>query len=150
MSAPGSAGFVTVTIGNQLFGIPVLQVQDVFVPVSVTAVPLAPPEVGGVLNLRGRIVTVIDMRKRLGLPNRERQGAALAIGIERSGEHYGLLIDDVGDVLELDPNDIEPVPQTLDTKWRTISKGVYRLENSLLVVLDVDRLMTFERSLRAA
>lgn len=149
-NATGTTSYVSVTLSNQLFGIPVLQVQDVFAPIAITCVPLAPPEVGGVLNLRGRIVTVIDMRKRLGLPNREGRRGSLAIGIERGGESYGLLVDDVGDVLALPSTEMQGVPATLDAKWRAVSKGVYRLENSLLVVLDIDRLMVFERSLQAA
>jgi hypothetical protein len=80
--------YVTVMIGGQLFGLPISRVQDVFVPDRLTRVPLAPPEVAGVLNLRGRIVTTIDMRRRLGLPPRNDNKPSMAVGIELRGEHY--------------------------------------------------------------
>ena len=94
--------YVTAMVGDQLFGLPILRVQDVFVPARVTRVPLAPPEIAGVLNLRGRIVTLIDLRCRLGLPPRAGSGALMAIGVEVRGESYGLLIDSIGEVLKLD------------------------------------------------
>jgi purine-binding chemotaxis protein CheW len=93
--------YVTALIGGQLFGLPILRVQDVFAPERLTAVPLSPPEVAGVLNLRGRIVTLIDMRCRLGLGSRENGQQSMAIGVESRGESYGLLIDNVGEVLKL-------------------------------------------------
>src|SRR5579864_2205112 len=88
--------YITAMIGGQLFGLPILRVQDVFIPERLTRVPLAPPEVAGVLNLRGRIVTLIDMRRSLGLGERADPGPPVAIGVERAGESYGLLIDSVG------------------------------------------------------
>jgi purine-binding chemotaxis protein CheW len=139
--------YITIGLGGQLFGIAIGDVEDVFTPGRITAVPLAPPDVGGVLNLRGRIVTVIDLRRRLGLP----PGApSMAVGIDRGGEGYGLLVDSVGEVLAIEADQIEPMPENLDAEWRAASKGVYRLEDRLMVVLDVDLLMNFNRSLRAA
>src|SRR6516165_4513157 len=91
--------YVTVTLDGQLFGLPISRVQDVFMPDRLTRVPLAPPEIAGVLNLRGRIVTAVDMRCRLGLPRRDDGRPAMAVGIESKGESYGLLIDAVGEVL---------------------------------------------------
>src|SRR5438128_6677921 len=89
--------YVTAMIGGQLFGLPIQRVQDVFIPERLTRVPLAPPEIAGVLNLRGRIVTLIDMRDRLGLGKRDADAAPMAIGVEMGGESYGLLIDGVGE-----------------------------------------------------
>src|SRR5476651_2870051 len=94
--------YVTAMIGGQLFGLPIVRVQDVFIPERLTRVPLAPPEIAGVLNLRGRIVTLIDMRVRLGLEARRDDTPSMAIGVESRGESYGLLIDSVGEVLKLD------------------------------------------------
>jgi len=145
-----ASDYVTVTIGNQLFGISVQAVQDVFSPQAITRVPLAPPEVGGVLNLRGRIVTAIDVRQRLGLPARKDALSSMAVGIEQDGESYGLIIDQIGEVLRLEPEKFERSPENLDPKWRKVSKGVYRLEDTLLVVLDVDLLMKFDDAARAA
>ena len=102
-------------IGDQLFGLPISRVQDVFVPDRLTRVPLAPPEVAGMLNLRGRIVTAIDMRRRLGLPPRDDGKPAMAVGIEIKGESYGLLIDTVGEVMKLRrQRRCEPNPVNLD------------------------------------
>src|SRR3989440_8015046 len=93
--------YVTVMIGGQLFGLPISRVQDVFMPDRLTRVPLASPEIAGVLNLRGRIVTAIDLRRRLGMPARTDGGAPMAVGIELRGESYGVLIDSVGEVMKL-------------------------------------------------
>ena len=93
--------YVTVTIGDHMFGLPIFRVQDVFVPVGLTRVPLAPPEVAGILNLRGRVVTAIDMRSRLDFSEREPGTPVMAIGIELKGESYGLLVDAVGEVMQL-------------------------------------------------
>jgi purine-binding chemotaxis protein CheW len=133
--------YVTALIGGQLFGLPILRVQDVFAPERLTSVPLSPPEVAGVLNLRGRIVTLIDMRCRLGLGSRENGQQSMAIGVESRGESYGLLIDGVGEVLKLDNQSWEPNPSNLDARLASVSTGIYRLDSQLLMVLDVDRVL---------
>jgi purine-binding chemotaxis protein CheW len=133
--------FVTVMIGDQLFGLPISRVQDVFMLDRLTRVPLSEPEIAGVLNLRGRIVTAIDMRRRLGLPKRVDDRKPMAIGIEYKGESYGLLIDTVGEVLKLPENTREPNPVNLDARLARVSFGVHRLDGQLLVVLDVDRVL---------
>ena len=133
--------YVTVMIGNQLFGLPISRVQDVFMPDRLTRVPLSSPEIAGVLNLRGRIVTVIDMRRRLGLPPRTDGKPPMAVGIELRGESYGLLIDTVGEVLKLADGTREPNPVNLDQHLARVSGGVHRLEGQLMVILDVDRVL---------
>lgn len=145
--------YVTVMIGAQLFGLPINRVQDVFVPDRLTRVPLAPPEVSGVLNLRGRIVTAIDMRVRLGLPSAEADGEPrtnMAVGIDFGGEAYGILIDQLGEVMKLDPATREPNPANLDPRWAGVSDGVHQLDGQLLVVLDVDRVLAQGREAVAA
>ncbi|WP_156510351.1 chemotaxis protein CheW [Labrenzia sp. OB1] len=132
--------YVTVVIGGQLFGLPISQVHDVFVPESVTRVPMSAPEVQGVLNLRGRIVTAINMRRRLHLPPLK-DGQMMAVGIEYKQESYGLVIDTVGEVLTLSSSSEEPNPSNLDRRWAEISGGVHRLDGKLMVILDVDRLL---------
>ena len=130
--------YVTVMIGGQLFGLPIARVQDVFMPDRLTRVPLAPPEIAGVLNLRGRIVTTIDMRRRLGLPSRDDNKPSMAVGIELRGESYGLLIDTVGEVMKLGETTREPNPVNLDPRLARVSGGVHRLDGELMVILDVD------------
>jgi purine-binding chemotaxis protein CheW len=142
--------FVTMTIHNQLFGIPVLTVQDVLGPQKITRIPLASPEVAGALNLRGRIVTAIDVRKRLGLPHAEDGAKSMSVVVDFRGELYSLIIDSVGEVLSLPPDSFERNPATLDPAWREVSAGVYRLKSQLLVVLDVARLLNFGKRAEAA
>ena len=133
--------YVTAQIGGQLIGLPILRVQDVFIPEGLTRVPLAPPEIAGVLNLRGRIVTVIDMRRRLGLGAGGAAETPLAIGVESRGESYGLLIDAIGEVLKLEADSREPNPLYLDARLARVSMGIHRLDEQLLMVIDVDRVL---------
>ena len=133
--------YVTATIGGQLFGMPIQRVQDVFMPERLTRVPLAPPEIAGVLNLRGRIVTLIDMRDRLGLQSRAADAPMMAVGVELAGESYGLLIDAIGEVLKLDDAGREANPINLDPRLARVSAGIHRLEGQLLMLLDVDRVL---------
>lgn len=142
--------FVTVTIADQLFGIPVLSVQDVLGPQKITRIPLAPAEVAGALNLRGRIVTAIDVRRRLGLPPRAADVAGMSVVVEHKGEPYSLMIDSVGEVLSVPFEAYERNPATLNARWREISGGVYRLDSKLLVVLEVDLLLDFTNVAQAA
>jgi purine-binding chemotaxis protein CheW len=138
--ADNRSEYVTAVVAGQRFGLPILRVQDVFVPERLTRVPLAPPEVAGLLNLRGRIVTLIDMRRRLGLADAGRE-AVMAIGVESRGESYGLLIDSVGEVLKLDDNLREANPVNLDPRLAELCSGIHRLDDQLLLLLDVDRIL---------
>jgi purine-binding chemotaxis protein CheW len=142
--------YVTAMIGGQLFGLPIVRVQDVFIPERLTRVPLAPPEIAGVLNLRGRIVTLIDLRRRFGLGQRDDGEPVMAIGVESRAESYGLLIDSVGDVLKLDDAAREPNPINLDQRLARVSAGIYRLDGQLLIVVDVDRVLDIGTSAIAA
>ena len=142
--------FVTFTIAGQMFGLPIARVQDVFKPAHVTRVPLAASEIAGVLNLRGRIVTAIELRSRLGLAARDAGQVAMAIGIESRGESFGLLVDTVGEVLKLPDEEREPNPINLDRNLGRVSAGVYRLDGHLLVVLDIDRVLDLSPEAAAA
>lgn len=138
--------FVTFTVLDQCFGVPVSRVQDILMPDRIAPVPLAPRAVRGAINLRGRIVTVIDVRSRLGLPARDdaQRGVAkgtMGVTVEHRGEFYTLLVDRVGDIAQLPPQRWEDKPSTLDPAWRDMTSGVFRLEEGLMVVLDVDRLL---------
>jgi purine-binding chemotaxis protein CheW len=134
--------FVTFTIGDRLFGAPVSDVHDVFALTTLTPVPLSRPDIAGLLNLRGRIVTVMDARRRLGLPARQRDAKGLiTIGLDRDGESYGLVVDSVGEVLRLRQDQFEENPVNLDPAWREVSRGVYRLDAGLLIELDINRML---------
>ncbi len=134
--------FVTIYIADQIFGIPVSDIHEVFHPQAITCVPLAPPEIRGVLNLRGRIVTAIEVRNKLNLPPLENDGTNLmAIGVEIEDEAYGLIIDRVGDVLQLPEEECEAIPINMDPVWQKVSSGIYRLEKQLLIILDIKKLL---------
>ena len=137
--------FVTSYVEGQLFGMPVERVQESLIPPQIARIPLAPPEVAGSINLRGRIVTVIDVRTRLGLQPRaeKKAGGVMCVTVEQGAELYSLMVDSVGNVLNLPLRNIEPNPSTLAPRWRGISSGVVRLEGELLIVLDVDAFLSF-------
>ncbi|MCF8482587.1 MAG: chemotaxis protein CheW [Rhodospirillum sp.] len=143
VTAASEQVFVTIYVEKQLFGIPVEQVQDILIPEKIARIPLAPPEVAGAINLRGRIVTVIDVRKRLGLKAKKGGGNVMCVTVEQGNELYSLMVDSVGNVQNLAVARIEPNPTTLDARWRSISTGVVRLDGELLVVLDVDTFLAF-------
>jgi purine-binding chemotaxis protein CheW len=134
--------FLTLTVAGQLCGVPVLAVRDILASQSITRVPLAPKEVAGSLNLRGRIVTAIDLRRRLGLAERPPGSARpMSVVVEQSGELYSLLSDSVGEVVPLRAEGFANNPPTLDPVWREVSRGVHRQDDRLLIVLDVDRIL---------
>lgn len=146
LAASETQDYVTMFIEGQLFGIPVLTVQDVLGPQKITRIPLAPREVAGSLNLRGRIVTAIDVRLRLGLPKRSEENKGMSVVVEMGGELYSLMVDQVGEVLSLPEAKFERNPPTLDPMWREFSAGIYRLDDKLLVVLDVSKLLDFSKN----
>src|SRR6476620_9204362 len=126
--------YVTAMIGDQLFGLPISRVQDVFMPERLTRVPLSPTEIAGVLNLRGRIVTVVDRRARLGLPKNEDGKPPMAVGVDLRGESYGLLIDQIVEVLRLSEEGRAENPVNLDPRLAKLAGGVHRLDGQLMVV----------------
>lgn len=134
--------YVTFVVADQLFGIPVLKVQDILVPDRIAPVPLAPPEVRGSINLRGRIVTVIDVRTRLGLPARQdKEAPSMGVTVETGHDLYTLLVDSMGDVIGLSRDLHENNPSTLDQRWMEFADGVFRLQDRLMVVLNTEHLL---------
>ncbi len=133
---------LTFWIHGQLFGLRILDVHDVLSHARLTRIPLAPPEIAGALNLRGRITTAIDTRRRIGFPPADGQARHLSVVVEHRGELYNLIVDEVGDVMQLSSDRYEDNPNTLDPLWRQFSKGIYRLDHALLVLLDVAKLVS--------
>lgn len=136
-----TADYLIIHVEDQIFGVPVLQIQDVLRDIKFTKVPLAPPEVSGALNLRGRVVTAINVRQRLGLKPYESDLKPFSVVVEHGGELYSLVIDSVGDVLSIKDNSIKENPPTLDPLWRDISTGIFRMDEKLMLVLDVSKLL---------
>lgn len=140
--------FVTFFVDDQMFGIPVLNVQDILTPDKIASIPLAPAEVRGSINLRGRIVTVIDVRVRLGLGTHEDNAHGnMGVTVEQDHELYTLLVDRIGDVVAMSNDLFEKNPGTLSSTWREFSEGVYRLDDKLMVILDIERLLNLRKDI---
>lgn len=135
----GAIEYVTFAVDGARFGLPVLRVNDVFRPLVLTRVPLAPPAVAGILNLRGRIVTMIDMDARLGRAPRD--VAKMAVTVEVHGESYALMVDKVFDVVALPQAEMQPVPANLDARLARLSSGIFWRDDGLLVILDIERVL---------
>ena len=142
--------FVILTLADQLCGVPVLAMRDVLADQSIARIPLAPREVAGNLNLRGRIVTAIDLRERLRLPPRPGGAPFMSIVTEQGSELYALLVDQVSEVLTLQRSAMEANPPTLPRIWAEHSHGIFRLEQRLMVVLDVERLLQLDIAIAIA
>jgi purine-binding chemotaxis protein CheW len=138
--------FVTLTVADQLCGVPVLGVRDILGEHKITRIPLAPTEIAGSLNLRGRIVTAIDLRQRLHLPSAPAGQPRMSVVAEQGGELYALLVDQVSEVMSLKASTFERNPPTLPPAWAAFSSGIYRLEGRLLVVLDVGKLLALNET----
>ncbi|HUD62552.1 MAG TPA: chemotaxis protein CheW [Acetobacteraceae bacterium] len=137
---------VVLTVADQLCGVPVLAVRDILGTHAITRIPLAPREIAGSLNLRGRIVTAIDLRARLHLPAAPAGRPRMSVVTEQGGELYALVVDQVSEVMSLKASAFERNPPTLPPIWAQFSTGIYRLDNRLLVVLDVGKLLALNEA----
>jgi purine-binding chemotaxis protein CheW len=135
--------FCTFYVGDLFFGLEVLKVQEVLRYLDITRVPLAPPVIEGLINLRGQIVTAIDMRRRLGLPARDPGVAPMNLVMRIDDTAVSLLVDQIGDVLEVSCELFEQVPVNVERDYREVIQGVYKLEGRLLLSLDSEKLLNF-------
>ncbi len=135
--------YVSFYVDGQLLGIPVNAVQEVLNSQAIAPVPLARPEIAGLLNLRGQIVTAVSLRKRLGLEELDRRRESMNVVVRFQDESYSLLVDDVGDVINVSSDLMQPPPATLDAHWKSVTSGVFRLEQRLFVILNVGSLLNF-------
>lgn len=131
--------FCTFFLDQLFFGVTVEKVQEIIRYQEMTHVPLAPPEVGGLINLRGQIVTAIDLRQRLDMPKRPSTQDPLNVVVQVGDDRISLLVDAVGDVLDVANESFERPPETLTGRVRTLIQGTYKLDGQLLLVLDVDK-----------
>ena len=139
-----TAAYVTLTLCGQLCGLPVMAVRDVLADQKIARIPLAPSAIAGNLNLRGRIVTAIDLRQRLRLAKREAGAPSISIVAEHGAELYALIVDQVHEVVTLSAAGMEANPPTLPAIWSAHSRGIYRVEERLMVVLDVGLLLRLD------
>lgn len=137
--AQTSGQFSTFFVADLFFGVDVLHVQEVLRPQLMTSVPQAPHVIEGLINLRGQIVTAIDMRRRLGLPQRAGDQAPMNIVVRTADGAVSLLVDEIGDVLDMDSATYERPPQNLNPAAKELIRGVYKLKDRLLLVLDEER-----------
>ncbi|WP_028048030.1 chemotaxis protein CheW [Cellulomonas sp. URHE0023] len=131
--------YVTFTLDGRLYGIDVVRVQEALRSHTRTRVPLSPPTIAGLVNLRGQVVLTIDLRTRLGLPGRSALDEPMMVVVQVAGEAVSLLVDEIGDVVDVGPASFETPPDTLDAVMRPLIRGAHKLDEGLLLVLDVDQ-----------
>jgi len=134
-----SRQFATFSVAGARYGIDVLRVQEALRAQARTTVPLAPPGITGLVNLRGQVVMLLDLRTRLGLGPLAADAEPMMIVVEVDGEPISLLVDEIGDVIDVDDTQFETPPDTLPAALRDIILGAYKLDNGLLLALDVNR-----------
>jgi len=137
--------YCTFTVDQHFLGIPVDRVQEVIRRQELTPVPLSRPEIMGLINLRGQIVTAIDLRRRLGMPDLE-SGMPMNVLVHAPGGTVSLLVDRIEDVLEVDPESIEQAPKTLQQEISEIISGASKQKNRILLLLDTDRVLELQPS----
>ena len=142
-TAPAVGGqLATFWLDGDLYGVEVAHVQEVLKSQGLTRVPLAPTAVAGLINLRGQVVTAIELRERLGRPPRPEGTDAVVIVVRLHGEAVSLLVDSIADVVDVDANDFEAPPDTLEGQARDLIRGAYKLRGSLLLALDVQKALS--------
>jgi purine-binding chemotaxis protein CheW len=142
--------YCTFHVAHLFLGIDVHAVQEVMRPLEMTPVPLATPSVIGLINLRGQIVTAVDLRRRLALPERPPEQEPMNVVMRTDDGAVSLIVDEIGDVIEVTTDTWERVPDTLQGESRTLIKGVYKLQDQLLLILDTSRVALPEPTLAAA
>ncbi|MGB7731230.1 MAG: chemotaxis protein CheW [Candidatus Acidiferrum sp.] len=140
--------FCTFFIDKQFFTVPVQQVQEVIRYQEMTQVPLVPTVIRGLINLRGQIVVAFDLRRRLGYPDRPEHLKPMNVVLCADGETVSFLVDEIGDVIEVDEDCAEHPPETLRAEMRELLQGVYKLKDQLLLVLDAERTVSGAQNLQ--
>lgn len=141
MSTHDDPRFCTFHLGDLYLGIPVTGVQEVIRSQERTRVPLVSPVIHGLINLRGEIVTTVDLRHRLELEPRPPGQEPINVVVRHHDGVVSLLVDEIGDVFEVTNDDFDPLPPTLSGVYRDFVRGIYKLDNRLLLILDTERLL---------
>jgi purine-binding chemotaxis protein CheW len=139
--------FCTFFLKDQFFGVPVQQVQEVIRYQEMTRVPLVPPVIRGLINLRGQIVMAVDLRRRLGMDDRSASELPMNVVVRTDDGAVSFLVDEIGDVLEVGEDSFERPPETMPKHARELVRGVYKLRERLMLVLDAERVVRGTESL---
>lgn len=131
--------YATFEVADQLFGVDVAKVQEVLRFHEYTRVPLAPASFGGLFNLRGQVIAAVDLRVQLGLPGHDLAQPAMNVIVSEGDEWVSLLVDRIGEVIELDEESFEPPPDTLTGPTRDLILGAFKLEDRLMLAIDARR-----------
>ena len=141
-----SRQFATFEVADQLFGVEVDTVQEVLSYNEYTPVPLAPPAVGGLFNLRGQVIAAVDLRVQLGLARQEMHGPVMNVILRGDGEPVSLLVDRIGEVVELADDEFESPPDTLSDPARELVMGAFQLGSRLMLALDAHQAVNTSRA----
>ncbi len=133
--------YCTFYLDKLFLGIDVLNVQEILLYQETTPVPLAHPVISGLINLRGQVVTAMDLRLRLGLTERDPEQLPMNVIVQTKGDTVSLLVDEIGDVVEVEDSAFEPPPETIQGAIRELIDGVYKLDGQLLLVVDAEKTM---------
>ena len=144
LSGENESSYFTVFVSGEIFGLPVENTHTIFRIASITSVPMSPGDITGLVNLRGKIVTAVSLRRRLHMAADATIQNALAIVIEFKGENFALIVDQVGDVLSLAKSARIPVPSHFHPQRARLTAGLYRVGKLLIPVLDIEALFTFQ------
>lgn len=134
-----STRLVTFTLDDRTYGVGVAAVQEVLRGLPRTRIPLAPRTLAGLINLRGQVLSAVDLREQLELPARQEDDEPMLVVIRVAGEPVALLVDSIGSVVDVDDTQFEPPPDTLTGRSRELILGAYKLDTRLLLALDVAR-----------
>ncbi len=140
----GTIQVVSFKIGDEEFGVNILQVQEINRLVQITQVPNAPDFIEGVMNLRGRIVPVVNLRKRFGLPQKEYDKNTRVVVVELNDKTVGFIVDSVSEVLRFSNSDVEPTPDLITGIGNEYITGIAKLGDRLLILLDLEKVLTVE------
>ena len=139
----GYIKYVVMQLDDQLFGMSVTDIRDILSPHEIISIPLAPSEILGCHNLRGRIVTAVNLRACLGQENKDLPSNYRSAVVEHQGELYSIIVDKVSEIIDIHPDDTIQSPENLSEKWKEVSAGVFRFNEKLTVILDVNKLLSF-------
>lgn len=131
--------YATFRVDGVYYGVDALHVQEVLRQQPMTTVPLAPDEVRGLINLRGQVVVALDLRRRLGLAPIEPGASAMNVVVSTEGGPVSFLVDEIGDVIEVPEDRLEPAPQTVTAHDRDLLTGIHEIDGELLLILDIER-----------